>query len=61
MWNAPHQSFTLNVLKIMQNLTLGTLFLVEEGGASQKRPGRPEQQVSKNFNSSTRGKFKTYS
>ena len=45
----------------MENLTLGSIFEVEGGGASQKGPGRLEQQVTRNINSNIRGKFKTYS
>ena len=51
----------MNMQKIMENLTLGSIFEVEGGGASQKGPGRLEQQVTRNINSNIRGKFKTYS
>ena len=34
---------TINIQKIMQNLTQGGLFYIKGGGASQKSSGRPEQ------------------
>ena len=33
---------TINIQKIMQNLTQGGLFYIKGGGASQKSSGRPE-------------------
>ena len=41
----------------MQNFTLGSLFQVEGGGASQKSPGNIKQ-TTRNINSDLRGKFK---
>ena len=49
----------INIVKVIQNITPGSLFKIEGGVASQKSPGRPEQQVTRNINSSIRSKFKT--
>ena len=48
---------TINIQKIMPNLTKGSLFYIDVAGASRENPGRSEQ-VTGNINSSIRGKFK---
>ena len=50
---------TINIQKIMSNVTQRSLFKVAGGRASQKSQGRPEQ-VTANINFSIKCKFKTY-